>query len=70
MQSTAHSSDEVYELQFCGLHQESLLLKFPCDAKGHVNLDALSEQALAAYLVARRLVGRDLATPEVRAMAT
>jgi len=38
---------------------------FPCDAKGQVDLDRLSERALGNYLYARAAVGFDLQQPQV-----
>jgi hypothetical protein len=40
-------------------------LAFPCDATGHVNLDALTERARCNYFFARSVVGRDFAAPAV-----
>lgn len=53
------------------LHFESLFhtgrgLSFPCDARGQVPLDELSEQALENYLFARAVVGHEFASPVVR----
>ena len=39
---------------------------FPCDSKGHVDLDALSDNARNNYFYARALIGRELCPPEVR----
>ena len=40
-------------------------LAFPCDAKGQVDLDVLSESARANYLYARAVVGREFLEPAV-----
>ncbi|ABM95130.1 hypothetical protein Mpe_A2174 [Methylibium petroleiphilum PM1] len=57
-----------YEIRFQSLFREGRALSFPCDAQGHVQLDALSEQARHNYLYARAVVGREYATPMVLAL--
>ncbi|RYF19077.1 MAG: hypothetical protein EOO30_00605 [Comamonadaceae bacterium] len=42
---------------------------FPCDARGNVDLDRLSEQARNNYFYARAMVGRELAVPAVESGA-
>jgi hypothetical protein len=54
-----------YELRFQPLFSEGRALAFPCDATGHVYLDALSERAMENYLYARAVVGREYASPLV-----
>ena len=51
--------------EFRSLFKEGRSLSFPCDAEGRVAMDALSERALANYLYARSVVGRDYALPFV-----
>jgi len=41
---------------------------FPCDPKGRVEMDRLSDRDRTNYLFARAMVGRDLAAPAVRPM--
>lgn len=55
-----------YELRFQSLFNEGRALAFPCDAHGHVDMDALSERARGNYLYARAVVGREYATPAVQ----
>lgn len=55
-----------YELRFQSLFNEGRALAFPCDARGSVELDALSEQARNNYLYARAVVGFEFAVPAVR----
>lgn len=55
-----------YELRFQFLFEEGRAYAFPCDKDGHVDLDALSEQARNNYFYARAVVGRDVATPVVQ----
>lgn len=54
-----------YELSFEPLSGDGSGYAFPCDARGRVDLDALSERARNDYLFARALVGRTLAPPAV-----
>lgn len=56
----------VYELRYLSLFREGRSFSFPCDERGGVDLDALSERARNNYLFARAMVGRELTTPEVR----
>lgn len=55
-----------YELRFQSLFDEGRAYAFPCDAQGHVDLDALSERARHNYLYARTVIGREFAMPAVR----
>ena len=55
-----------YELRFQSLFHEGRALTFPCDAGGHVQLDALSDRARHNYLYARAVVGREYAAPAVQ----
>lgn len=59
----------AYELRFAPLQRAGCAYAFPCDVDGLVQLDGLSERALANYLFARALVGRDLDTPVVQRLA-
>lgn len=54
-----------HELRFRSLFSEGRGFAFPCDARGRVDLDALSPRALANYLYARSVIGREVATPVV-----
>jgi len=60
------SGSTGYEIRFQSLFHEGRALTFPCDATGHVQLDALSDRARQNYLYARAVVGREYATPAVR----
>ena len=55
-----------YELRFQSLFDGGRGLTFPCDAQGHVDIDAMSERARLNYLYARTVIGREFATPTVR----
>jgi hypothetical protein len=54
-----------YELRFRSLFNEGRAFAFPCDADGHVDIDALSDRARLNYLYARIVVGRELSMPAV-----
>jgi hypothetical protein len=60
-----HAPAADYELRFQSLFHEGRALTFPCDAKGEVVLDALSERARHNYLYARAVVGREFSAPAV-----
>lgn len=59
-----------FEIRFQSLFKEGRALSFPCDAEGHVVLDAMSERARNNYYYARTVVGREYALPRVCASAT
>jgi hypothetical protein len=54
-----------YELRFQSLFNAGRAYAFPCDAAGHVDMDALSSAARKNYLYARAVVGRDYSFPAV-----
>jgi hypothetical protein len=59
-----------YELRFDSLFAVGPAYAFPCDARGRVDMDALSERSRINYLYARAMVGRETALPEVRSTRT
>lgn len=64
--NTAPSSDMGrYQLRFQSLFSEGRAMAFPCDERGHVCLDSLSERAMENYLYARAVVGREFGVPAV-----
>jgi len=65
--SLAFVATPTYEIRFANLFREGAALAFPCDHGGHVDIDGLSDRARDDYLYARAMVGRDFATPVVRA---
>ena len=65
MRSSNSSSRTQYEIRYLPLIDGVIPLSFPCDAEGHVQLDALSDQARESYLYARAVVGREYAAPAV-----
>jgi hypothetical protein len=54
-----------YQLRFRPLSRSGSPFVFPCDARGQVQLDALSDRARNNYLYARAMVGRELGPPAV-----
>ena len=54
-----------YELRYVSLFERGHAFSFPCDAQGHVDLDALSPRARDTYRSVRARVGREFAAPEV-----
>lgn len=55
----------TYALRYDSLHAAGRCLSFPCDAKGSIDLDTLSERARNNYFAARATVGRDYAHPVI-----
>lgn len=41
------------EVQFCGAHFAGKTVVFPCDCRGHVDLDTLNKAEMQDYLFAR-----------------
>jgi hypothetical protein len=63
--ATPLRSRNAFELRFESLFHSGRGLAFPCDDKGGVDLDALSERARINYFVARTTIGRDYSVPHV-----
>ena len=63
--STLPAPGHSHHIRFQSLHHEGRALAFPCDARGRVHLDALSERARQNYLFARAVVGREFAYPAI-----
>jgi len=55
----------VHCLRFDALARPGRAIVIPCDARGQVDLDRLSERLRAVYLGARARMGRDYAWPVV-----
>jgi hypothetical protein len=62
----AHLDRAAFELLFVSLFDEGRGYAFPCDAEGHVDLDALSDRLRLNYLYVRKMIGRDFCAPAVR----
>lgn len=63
--TSAETRHGGYMLRFQSLFDEGRAYAFPCDAQGHVDLDALSEKARNNYLYARAVIGLEVAMPHV-----
>ena len=59
------STDTRFQLCYRSLFQPGRGFAFPCDARGQVDLDGLSERARNNYFYARAMVGKELALPAV-----
>jgi len=58
--------NDSYLLRFRSLFDPGRAYVFPCDAAGHVDMDALSERARVNYLYARTVIGREFTAPDVQ----
>jgi len=61
---TLHQTDHC-ELRFQSLFDPGRALAFPCDDRGQVDLDLLSDRARQNYLWANAVVGREFSVPAV-----
>jgi hypothetical protein len=52
-------------LRFRSLFHDGRGYSFPCDARGLVEMDRLSDRARTNYLYARAVIGREVHVPEV-----
>ena len=64
--TTSLQPQAAFELRFQSLFDEGRAFAFPCDAAGHVDMDALSERARQNYFYARAVIGLEVAMPAVR----
>ena len=55
-----------YELWFRLLFDEGRGCAFPRDAKGHVDMDTMSDRARLNCFYARTVIGREVSMPAVR----
>lgn len=58
-----------FELRFQSLHRQGRGWVFPCNWRGEVDLDRLSERARNNYLFARAMMGREYAFPSIQIIA-
>ena len=58
--------DVGYELYFQSSLRAGSGWSFPCDADGHVDMNAMTERVRNNYLFARALVAIDFHVPQVR----
>ena len=61
----APAAGKSFELCFESLFHPGRALAFPCDARGCVELDGLSDPARRNYFYARTVVGREFSNPSV-----
>jgi len=59
----------AFQLRFQSLFDAGHAYAFPCDAAGHVDIDALGDRARNNYLYARAVVGREVSVPNVETCA-
>ena len=59
-----------FQVLYASLFVPGRALAFPCDARGQVDLEALTDRARNNYLFARALVGKDYSTPRVCPLAS
>lgn len=52
-----------FQVRFASLFVQGRAFAFPCDAKGRVDLEAMTELARNNYFYARAMVGRDYSMP-------
>ena len=57
---------QQHQLRFDSLFNPGRGFTFPCDERGNVNLDFLTEGARRSYFYAHTLIGRDFARPVVQ----
>jgi hypothetical protein len=60
-----HEGRSSFQLRFQSLFDARRAYAFPCDAVGHVDMDALGKRASNNYLYARAAIGREVSTPQV-----
>ena len=67
--SVSYQADQ-FELCFRSLFALGRSLAFPCDAAGHVDMDALSDTERQRYFYARTVVGREFSQPTVERLGS
>jgi hypothetical protein len=60
-----NNSTSQFELRFQSIVDSSCAFVFPCDPRGLVDMDRLSDRNRNNYLYARAMVGRELTPPAV-----
>lgn len=55
-----------YELRFQSMFHQGRGWSFPCDAEGHVDMDAMSDRSRENYLFARAMIGLEVGMPRVQ----
>ena len=62
--SSSEGKDQ-YQLRFIDLFNRGRAYAFPCDPKGNVDIDRLTERARLNYHYATALIGKELSPPIV-----
>lgn len=65
MSSLSGRSAPRFELRFEPFSAWKCTLAFPCDEKGAIDLDVLTDEMRLSYLAARALMGHTYAAPVV-----
>ena len=60
---------DQFQLRFQSLFQQGRGFAFPCDSRGQVDLDHMSERARNNYFYARAMIGRELTVPAIETVA-
>lgn len=63
--STPAPARSAHELRFQSLFNLGRGYTFPCDAEGHVDIDALGDRLRQNYFYARTCIGREFHAPAV-----
>jgi len=63
---THNPLSDRFELRFRSLHRPGRGYTFPCDARGRVDMDSMSDSERHSYLYARAIIGRELSFPAVQ----
>ena len=69
MSTSAATGESANHLRFQPLSDSGRVYCFPCDSRGHVDLDALGNRGRIDYFFARAAIGRELSSPAVLAGA-
>lgn len=64
--ATQPAEPSACTLLFRSLFRAGRGFAFPCDLRGNVDMDALSERARNNYFYARAMIGRELTYPSVQ----
>jgi hypothetical protein len=67
--NASNAAAASFDLRFRSLFDEERGYAFPCDAVGHVDLDALGDKARNSYFYAHTLIGREFSVPTVQPSA-
>jgi hypothetical protein len=68
--ATSSSQSQCYVLRFDSLFHEGRGYAFPCDARGRVDIDRMSDRARNNYFFARTVIGREVTLPSVQRLSS